>query len=45
MTHPGAPGAAGRHDGPVDSPDDMAARMKKIVDDYFEPKPATPEPT
>ncbi|HEY5079911.1 MAG TPA: response regulator transcription factor, partial [Opitutaceae bacterium] len=26
-------------------PDDMAARMKKIVDDYFDPKPASPEPT
>jgi CheY-like chemotaxis protein len=25
-------------------PDDMAARMKKIVDDYFAPKPANPEP-
>jgi two-component system, chemotaxis family, chemotaxis protein CheY len=25
-------------------PDDMAARMKKVVDDYFDPKPATPEP-
>jgi two-component system, chemotaxis family, chemotaxis protein CheY len=24
-------------------PDDMAARMKKVVDGYFDPKPATPE--
>jgi two-component system, chemotaxis family, chemotaxis protein CheY len=26
-------------------PDDMAARMKKIVDDYFDPKPANPGST
>ncbi len=35
-------GAVGylRKDNP---PDDMAARMRKIVDDYFEPKTAAPE--
>jgi len=31
MTHRGAPGAAGRHDGPVDSPDDLAARIVTVL--------------
>ena len=31
MTHPAAPGAARRHDGPVDSPDNLAARIVTVL--------------
>jgi nicotinamide-nucleotide amidase len=31
MTHPGAPGAAAGHDGPVHPPDDLAARIVAVL--------------